>query len=64
MKCWSNIETRGFCEGTFTTFDEGGVLFVSSTYCDGPPVTELTDGVGQDEGGKPEDSQELREERT
>lgn len=33
------------------------------TYCDGPPVTEFTDGVGQDESGKPENSQELREER-
>ncbi len=33
------------------------------TYCDGPPVTKLTDGVGQDESGKPENSQELREEK-
>ena len=31
------------------------------TYCDGPPVTKLTDGVGHDESGKPENSQELRE---
>ena len=33
------------------------------TYSDGPPVTQLTDGVGQDERRKPENSQELREER-
>lgn len=32
------------------------------TYCDGPPVAQLTDGVGQDEGGEPEDGQQLCEE--
>lgn len=33
------------------------------TYRDGPPVSELTDGVRQDERGEPENSQELTEER-
>lgn len=32
------------------------------TYCDGPPVAQLTDGVGQDESGEPEDCQQLWEE--
>lgn len=33
------------------------------TYCDGPPVAQLTDGVGQDESGEPEDCQQLWEEK-
>lgn len=30
------------------------------THRDGPPVAKLTDGVGQDEDGEPEDRQQLR----
>lgn len=32
-----------------------------STYSNGPPVTKLTDSVGQNESGKPENSEELME---
>lgn len=34
-----------------------------STHSDGPPVTKLTDCVGQNESGKPENGQELMEDR-
>lgn len=37
---------------------------ILETYCDGPPVPQLTDGVGQDERGKPEDCQKLRASRS
>lgn len=30
-----------------------------NTYSDGPPVTQLTDGVRQDESCEPEDGQQL-----
>lgn len=39
------------------------VAYSLKTYRDGPPVTKLADSVGQDEDGKPENCQQLREGR-
>lgn len=48
---------------SFSAYTNKEMKEQKETYRDGPPVSELTDGVRQDERGEPENSQELTEER-